>query len=88
MEYNTQDNRKGLIRIFPKLASEVHFSLESPFTFQYNCIAWAMQMQDRWVDVANIPWHWWPENVQKNQSEEALIEAFEALSFEMCDSWS
>lgn len=84
MDYNTPAIRKDLIAAFPKLSVDPNFYVESPFTFQYNCIAWAMGMVDRWVDVASIPWHWWPEGVLKDESEDSLKLAFEALGFEEC----
>lgn len=84
MDYNTPANRKDLIGSFPKLASDTNFYVESPFTFQYNCIAWAMGMDDRWVDIAPIPWHWWPDGVMKDESEESLKLAFAALGFVEC----
>lgn len=86
MDYNTPDIRKSLIDDFPKLANDKKFVVVSPFTFEYNCIAWAIGMNDRWVDTSDIPWHWWPQGVRKDNTELALIEAFQYFGFERCDN--
>lgn len=66
------------------LKNDVNFKLLSPFSRKYNCIAFAMGMTDRWVDHANIPWHWWPP-VEKGSSVEHLKNAFRYFGFEECD---
>ena len=43
-----------------------------------------MGMDDRWVDCAPLPWHWWPLTVPKVQSCAALKAAFAYLGFEDC----
>ena len=83
MDYNITPIRENLIGIFGKpLEDDKQFVVNSSDTFSYNCIAWAMGMDDRWVDHQLIPWHWWPSGVQRNNSKQALIDAFAALGFE------
>ncbi len=85
MDYNTDSNRKTLIDFFGvKLNADPNFKLTSAQTYRYNCIAYAMGMDDRWVDTLNVPWHWWPP-VKKDMSLDSLITAFEYLGFEACD---
>lgn len=86
MDYNTDSARESLTRsdVFgDPLKNDVNFKLLSPFSFQYNCIAFAMGMTDRWVDHSNIPWHWWPP-VEKGSSVEHLKNAFQYFGFEEC----
>lgn len=84
MDYNTDSNRKTLVGVFgPKLEADPNFKLTSAQTYRYNCIAYAMGMEDRWVDTLNVPWHWWPP-VKKDMSLDCLITAFEYLGFEAC----
>jgi hypothetical protein len=86
MDYNTPSARESLTRadaFGEKLERDVNFHLTSPFTYLYNCIAYAMGMQDRWVDSADLPWHWWPP-VHKGMTETDLIEAFRFFGFEEC----
>lgn len=86
MDYNTASARESLTRaeVFgDPLKNDVNFRLLSPFSYQYNCIAFAMGMSDRWVDPADIPWHWWPP-VAKGESVEHLKNAFRYFGFEEC----
>lgn len=80
-ELNSTTNRETLIGYFPQLKDDVNFEILSPRTPVYNCIAWAMQLNDRWVDPCMIPGHWWPDGVVKSPSPDALIQAFEAVGF-------
>lgn len=88
MDFNTQLNRNTLISWFPNLATDTSFSLTSPCTPIYNCIAWAMGFTDRWVDHYAAPGHWWPNGVIKNDTCQALITAFITLGFEQTDDYN
>lgn len=81
---NTEPNRECLIGPFPKLRDDRNFTIESPETPIYNCIAFAMGTQDVWVDASSKAWAWWPENVSRDDTPVALTQAFEAVSFECC----
>lgn len=85
MDFNTEENRQVLIDAFPNLAKDPHFELLSEATNVYNCIAWAMGFNDRWVDHLEYPGHWWPNNVQRDNSLQALIDAFVAEGFEQVE---
>lgn len=87
MDYNTIGNRQILISAFgEKLENDPNFYLTSPNTYVYNCIAFAMGLEDRWVDSADLPWHWWPPfPIAKGETNECLIHAFEYFGFEKCD---
>ena len=80
-ELNSSTNRGVLIGVFPLLKGDVNFEILSPETPIYNCIAWAMQFNDRWVSIGDYPGYWWPDGVAKNMSSDALIKAFEAVGF-------
>lgn len=82
IELNSSVNREALISVFPNLRNDASFKILSPQTQVYNCIAWAMNFNDRWVDIAEIPGHWWPNGVVKSLSPDALVQAFEAVGFE------
>ena len=87
MDYNTPSARESLTRpdaFGKKLELDGNFYLTSPSTYLYNCIAYAMGMEDRWVDSADLPWHWWPP-VHKGMNESDLIEAFRYFGFEECE---
>ena len=88
MALNSAENRQSLIDAFPKLGSDLHFEIESPETGAYNCIAWAMGFDDRWID--HLPDYsiarkkWWPEGVDRDYRPETLVAAFEKVGFEVC----
>lgn len=86
MAYNTNSARESLTRpdaFGDPLKNDPNFYLSSPCTFQYNCIAFAMGMMDRWVDVASHPWHWWPP-IKKGLTKDHLKDAFLYFGFEEC----
>lgn len=86
MDYNTDSARESLTRgdAFGKpLENDKNFYLTSPWTYLYNCIAFAMGMQDRWVDNSDLPWHWWPP-VKKGGECKDLVDAFRFFGFEEC----
>lgn len=86
MDFNTEANRQVLISYFPHLGTDQHYELLSEQTPIYNCIAWAMGFNDRWVDVLLSPGHWWPAGVRREVSPQALIDAFAAVGFVETDN--
>ena len=89
MALNTAENREKLKSIFPGLETDTHFSIQSPETPEYNCIAWAMGFDDRWVDHSSdfdiSRKKWWPDGVARDFKPETLIEAFRQLRFVECE---
>ena len=88
MDLNTEENRKELIAVFKKLETDSHFEITSPKDDGYNCIAWAMGFNDRWVDHfidTSSKKKWWPNGVKRGKSPVNLVEAFKAVGFETCD---
>lgn len=92
MDLDTFPNRFELIRYFPKLQNDPRFKVMSQETGTYNCIAWAMGFNDRWVShFAKLPGndnpgnhsYWWPEGAEASSRPEALISAFEKVGFEI-----
>lgn len=86
MDYNTDSARESLTNpneFGDPLKNDPNFYLNSAPTFEYNCIAFAMGMVDRWVDTALIPWHWWPP-VEKGMTPEHLKNAFIYFGFKEC----
>lgn len=94
MDLNTHDNRLKLITDFPHLNDDPEFKITSPETTEYNCIAWAMGFDCRWVQCTNdtylntqgMRYVWWPNGVDQSYCPQALIDAFIALGFEQTDN--
>lgn len=77
------------ILAFPALAKDAFFCITSPATPIYNCIAFAMGFNDRWVDNrTDIPGHWWPPECECDNSPNSLIAAFKYMRFIECDDES
>ncbi len=72
---------------FNELKTDGFFEPNSPQTDKYNCIAFAMGLEDWWVDpYPNVPGHWWPPTVVQDMDPSILIQAFEYLGFEKCEN--
>lgn len=87
-KYSEQD-RGTLIGWFPKLQSDINFEITSDCTPAYNCIAWALGMNDVWVGLdhpSNYSWDWWPEEVSCDERTESLIALFEHFGFELTNN--
>lgn len=70
---------------FPRLRS-TGFSVSSPATIDYNCIAWAAGDIGRcwWPDSNNIGF--WPHTAPRAETIEAFVGAFETLGYSLCGS--
>ena len=78
-----------LIGWFPTLGADPNFKITSDATPAYNCIGWALGMNDVWVGLyhpTNYAWTWWPEGVPCDERKETLIALFEYFGFKLCDN--
>lgn len=66
---------------FPRLET-VGFEPTSDPSPDYNCIAWALGVDDIWIDWA--PDYAWPGNGPRSVALESLVEAFQSAGFERC----
>lgn len=81
-----------VIKDFPGLASDNDFDVTSPKTPDYNCIAWASNYNDRWMQPPNgVPYldgvTYWPDGATSGLDFNCLIEAFSVIGYEICSSW-
>ena len=77
-----------LIGWFPALGKDPNFRITSDSTPAYNCIGWALGMNDVWVGLyhpTNYAWTWWPESVPCNENRDSLISLFEYFGFCQCE---
>jgi len=79
-------NQQRILRDLPTLARQ-GYSVTSPCSAKYNCIAWAAHDQERWWQpVGGMDEdYYWPEGVRADLSVAAFVEAFESLGFEPCN---
>ncbi len=72
---------------FPRLKYDKKFKVTSNINYNYNCIAWAMRLGDRWVDPALTAGHWWPLPITPMSGHYLeLVKAFEAVKFSKCNN--
>ena len=62
----------------------VDFEVTSESTPQYNCFAWALGEDSRWID----PEGYWPQNIPSDGTVNSFIELFRAAGYEPCGDGS
>lgn len=88
-----QGLRDAIFRAFPGLLNDRDFKITSPDNPDYNCIAWACNYSNRWMQppISGNPILdavvYWPPEADKGQDVSCLIQAFEAHGYCSCDSW-
>jgi hypothetical protein len=90
---------RTLIEFFPGLAKDPHFKITSPWTYDYNCIAWAAGTDNQWFwpfredENGNIisndeydddDYIYWPTNLAKNKKVETFSKLFETFGYSSC----
>ena len=74
-----------LIACFPALQFDPNFLPTSEQDLRFNCIAWAMRLNDRWVCESEDSSSWWPvKNSTEHGTRDALISAFQSVGFRKC----
>jgi len=59
----------------------------SPDDSDYNCIAWAVQINSQWWQPSGRVGHYWPPGFPLDDySTTALIAVYQGLGFERCDT--
>ena len=76
---------KHIEEIFPNLARE-GYSPKSEKSAVYNCIAYAADDETRrWAGYRELDYYW-PEGARQGHSLDALMSAFQALGYSVCDT--
>jgi hypothetical protein len=89
----TSLSKEDIINIFPNLKSDTDFTITSPATPLYNCIAWAYCKNDKWMwpksnGVANLDGlQYWPEGIENSEDVSAFISAFMKKGYSICKSY-
>ncbi len=85
--------KRELVQLFPKLKDDDGFEITSKETPAYNCIAWAYNIDNRWMwpNTGEYEFldgvHYWPTDEIQEASIENFIKAFEMKGYECCDDW-
>jgi hypothetical protein len=69
--------------ILPNLTA-VNYRITSPASWEYNCIAWAVGISDRWWWP--MPGRYWPPDVPREETQDAFLAALGSRGFSRCSS--
>jgi hypothetical protein len=72
-----------LERFFPDLL-RTGYSITSPVSTDYNCIAWAAGITDEWWWPDPMGINPWPASARREETIAAFIEAFQSLGYVPC----
>ena len=78
---DTAEARDRIEKWFPVLASS-GYRITSPQDVNYNCIAWAADDAERRWDTDED--YYWPDDVPRVDSVDALIKVYEGLGYAVC----
>lgn len=73
----------SLEKYFPNLAAE-GYSITSPATPQYNCIAWAAGREDQWWWPDPFGQYYWPASALREETQDAFRQAYESIGYSPC----
>ncbi len=62
--------------------------ITSPITNDYNCIAWAFGSSDLWFWPDNEGYTYWPNQIKRECTEEAFVNLYELIGYEICSDGS
>lgn len=65
----------------------VDFEVTSESTPQYNCFAWALGEDTRWIDPDPL-FGYWPEDIPSDGTINSFIELFRGAGYELCGDGS
>ena len=70
---------------FPSLAIS-GYTITSPATVEYNCIAWAAGDTEKcwWPDPFDIGY--WPPEVERSETLDAFVKVYKLLGYKVCDN--
>jgi hypothetical protein len=69
---------------WPYLLSE-GYEIKSPETWDYNCIAYAADVDWQWWWPDQDGDAFWPEGVRREETLDCFVEAYKTLGYEVCE---
>lgn len=61
------------------------YSITSPATAEYNCIAWAAGDTERWWWPDPLYLRYWPYDIPRTETVKAFIRVYETLGYTICE---
>lgn len=93
MGETVEEIEEFLLQEFPLLKQDKDFKVTSKSTPNYNCIAWACNYNERWIQPPYLGRPnldcvlWWPPEVPEGLQIDCLIQLFELHGYCMCNSF-
>lgn len=87
-----EEIKQKISNAFPKLIHDKGFKISSKADPDYNCIAWACNYDERWIEppIPGMPdldcVIWWPPGVPEGSDPAILKKLFEHYGYTECDS--
>ncbi|MBV6519051.1 MAG: hypothetical protein DYG84_08245 [Candidatus Brocadia sp. AMX3] len=72
-------------KAFPNLRVS-GYSITSPVTPEYNCIAWAAGETESWWEPDPLSLYYWPSNTPRQYTAEAYKKAYEKIGYAVCNN--
>ena len=77
-------SKNEIEKSFPSLQSG-GYSITSPATIDYNCIAWAANDTEVWWEPDLLDLSYWPPGVPRTYTIDAYVEAYKTLGYSACE---
>jgi hypothetical protein len=78
-------SKQEIERYFPNLLNS-GYSITSPATSEYNCIAWAANDIEAWWEPDSFYLSFWPDRVPREYSLDAYINVYRTLGYTVCQN--
>lgn len=76
-------SKETIESLFPNLLGN-GYSIASPETAEYNCIAWAAGDHEKWWWPDQQNQYFWPHGIPRAVAIEAFTKAYESLGYTVC----
>lgn len=71
--------------VFPSLNSS-NYQVTSSKTPNYNCIAWAVNVDNRWWWPDQQNQYYWPKDIPREETLSAFIKAYSLYGYSVCNN--
>lgn len=79
-------NREDYLELKWRNLSNTNYQIISPQIQEYNCFAWAAGENERHWGAIPDDYYYFPENVPREETLSAYIQAYQTIGYQPCDS--
>jgi hypothetical protein len=82
-------DRDNLIKLFPGLGTDLNFVTTSDRSYNYNCIAWSVIVNDKfmWPSANSLDGTFWPSDIPREETIDAFVKMYSAKDYIICSDW-